>query len=73
MPAYHRMDISVTVEGKPRPKFENSWNFACYNVYGHQNPYSIDFQDDPNDPSKTQVVQTSLFRWVPSITYNFKF
>ncbi len=73
MPAYHRMDISVTIEGKPRPKFENSWNFACYNVYGHQNPYSIDFQDDPNDPNKTQVVQTSLFRWVPSITYNFKF
>ena len=28
---------------------------------------------DPNDPTKTQVVQTSLFRWVPSITYNFKF
>jgi hypothetical protein len=73
MPSYHRMDISVTVQGKPRPKYENSWNFACYNVYGHQNPYSIDFQDDPNDPTKTQVVQTSLFRWVPSITYNFKF
>jgi hypothetical protein len=73
MPSYHRMDLSFTVQGKPRPKYENSWNFACYNVYGHQNPYSIDFQDDPNDPTKTQVVQTSLFRWVPSITYNFKF
>ncbi len=73
MPAYHRMDLSCTVEGKPRPKYENSWNFACYNVYGRQNPYSIDFQDDPDDPTKTQVVQTSLFRWVPSITYNFKF
>ncbi|MFN8393935.1 MAG: TonB-dependent receptor plug domain-containing protein [Bacteroidia bacterium] len=73
MPDYHRMDLSLTVQGKPRPKYENSWNFACYNVYGRQNAYSIDFQDDPDDPTKTQAVKTALFRWVPSITYNFKF
>lgn len=73
MPDYHRMDLSLTVQGKPRPKYENSWNFACYNIYGRQNAYSIDFQDDPEDPTKTQAVKTALFRWVPSITYNFKF
>lgn len=73
MPDYHRMDLSLTVQGKPRPKYENSWNFACYNIYGRQNAYSIDFQDDPDDPTKTQAMKTALFRWVPSITYNFKF
>jgi hypothetical protein len=44
-----------------------------YNVYGRENAYQITFQDDPSDNSKTQIIQTALFRWVPSITYNFKF
>ena len=73
MPAYHRMDIGATYQAKKTEKFESSWNFSVYNVYGHENAYTITFQQDPNDPSKTQAVQTSLFRWVPSITYNFKF
>jgi outer membrane cobalamin receptor len=73
MPDYHRMDLSCTVNGKTHPKFESSWNFACYNVYGRRNAYSIDFQNDPDDKNKTIVVKTALFRWVPSITYNFKF
>jgi len=73
MPAYHRLDIGVTWNNKKTAKYESNWNFSCYNVYGRQNAYSITFQPDPNDPTKTQAVQTSLFRWVPSITYNFKF
>jgi len=73
MPAYHRLDIGVTVQGKKRKRLESDWNFSVYNAYGRQNPYSITFQQDPNDPTKTQAVQLSLFRWVPSITYNFKF
>ena len=73
MPAYHRLDIGVTVRGRKTKKFESDWNFSVYNAYGRQNPYSITFQQDPNDPTKTQAVQLSLFRWVPSITYNFKF
>ena len=46
---------------------------SLYNAYGRENAYTITFQEDPNDPTKTQAVQTTLFRWVPSITYNFKF
>jgi hypothetical protein len=73
MPTYHRFDISVTYENKDRKKRETSWNFSLYNVYGRENAYRISFQDDPLDKTKTQIIQTSLFRWVPSITYNFKF
>ncbi|MGZ4048829.1 MAG: TonB-dependent receptor [Bacteroidia bacterium] len=73
MPAYNRLDVGATYQGKKTEKFESSWNFSVYNVYGRENAYSITFQQDPNDPNKTQAVQTSLFRWVPSITYNFKF
>jgi hypothetical protein len=73
MPAYHRMDVAATMLGKKHKKFESSWTFSIYNVYGRENAYSIEFQNDPNDPSKTQAVQYALFRFVPSATYNFKF
>ncbi|MEN9686198.1 MAG: hypothetical protein RLZZ28_1984 [Bacteroidota bacterium] len=73
MPANHRLDLSATYEKARKGRYQSSWNFSLYNVYGRENAYSIAFQDDPNDPSKTQSEQTALFRWVPSITYNFKF
>ncbi|HXD94775.1 MAG TPA: TonB-dependent receptor [Bacteroidia bacterium] len=73
MPAYNRLDIGFTYQAKKTEKFESSWNFSCYNAYGRENPYSITFQVNPNNPQQTQAVMTYLFRWVPSITYNFKF
>ncbi len=73
MPANHRLDFSATLQGKKKKKFESSWTFSLYNVYGRENAYTIQFEKDPGDPTRTKAVQTSLFRWVPSITYNFKF
>lgn len=73
MPAYHRMDVAATLQGKKTKKFESSWIFSVYNLYGRENAYSIVFQNDPDDPSRTQALQYALFRFVPSVTYNFKF
>ncbi len=73
MRSYNRLDISATLQGKKTAKFDGSWTFSVYNVYGRENPYFVQFQNDPADPQKTQAVQYSLFRWVPSVTYNFKF
>ena len=73
MPDYNRLDIGVTWQRKKTEKFESSWNFSLYNAYGRENAYTITFQTDPTDPTRTQAVQTTLFRWIPSITYNFKF
>jgi hypothetical protein len=73
MPAYHRMDLSLTRESKRTGRFQSSWNFSLYNIYGRENAYQIEFKDDPNDKTKTIAEQTSLFRWIPSVTYNFKF
>jgi hypothetical protein len=67
------MDISVTYENRNKKKQESSWNFSLFNVYGRENAYRISFVDDPSNKFKTQIIQTALFRWVPSITYNFKF
>lgn len=73
MPATHRMDISVTYEKPSKKRWQSSWNFGLYNVYGRRNPFSITFKENKNNPQKIDSVQTSLFQWVPSITYNFKF
>ena len=73
MPAYHRLDLGATWQRKKTAKFESSWNFSVYNAYARENAYSITFQTDPNDATRTQAVQTTLFRIVPAITYNFKF
>jgi hypothetical protein len=73
MPNYHRLDLGVTWFNKKTEKFESSWNFSCYNLYGRQNAWTITFRENENDKSKTEAVQTALFRWVPSVTYNFKF
>lgn len=73
MPAYHRLDIGATWNIKKTERFESSLNFSCYNVYGRENAYSITFRQDPEDATRSQALQTTLFRWVPSVTYNIKF
>ena len=73
MPDYHRLDLGLTWERKKTERFESNWSFSVYNVYGRSNAYAINFQQDPNDPAKMQAVRLSLFRFVPAISYNFKF
>ena len=69
MPAYHRLDLSATWTLGPK----SNLNFSLYNAYNRLNAYSITFRQDPNDPNKTQAVQTTFFPIIPSITYNFTF
>lgn len=73
MPDYHRLDLGLNWQRKKTEKFESSWNFSLYNAYGRENAYSISFQQSESNPNVTQAVQLSLFKWVPSFSYNFKF
>lgn len=88
MPNYHRMDVGFTLDNKKfkevknfetneiekvKKKVESSWNFSLYNVYGRENAYSITFRENENDPTKTEIIQLSLFKIIPSISYNFRF
>lgn len=73
MPDYHRLDLGATYTFRKKKKYESSLNFSIYNAYGQKNAFSIDFEQNPDDPSKTQAVKTYLFTYMPSVTYNFKF
>ena len=73
MPATHRLDLSLTYEKPAKGRFQSSWSIGLYNAYGRRNTYALTFRENKDDPRKIEAVQTSLFRWVPSVTYNFKF
>lgn len=73
MPNYHRLDLGLTWIRKNTEKYESSWNFSIYNAYARENAYSIDFRTNEDNPAITEAVQTTLFKIVPAVTYNFKF
>jgi len=73
LPDYHRLDLGLTYQRKKTEKFESSWNFSLYNAYGRENAFSVSFQPNEDDPTQTEAVRLSLFKWVPSVTYNFNF
>lgn len=73
MPDYHRLDLGVTWIRKQTDRYESSWNFSVYNAYGRENAYFISFRESEENPDKTEAVQISLFKFIPSISYKFKF
>src|ERR1700754_991376 len=73
MPAYHRLDLSATVQLKNTKRFSSELAFGVYNAYARNNAFIITFRDNKTDPNKTEAVQTTLFSAVPFISYNFKF
>ena len=75
MPLYHRLDLGITWKKKSTEKYESSFNFSLYNAYGHQNAFIILFENNYNyngELTKTVAKKISLFRFVPSVTWNFK-
>lgn len=72
-PAYHRLDLSATCILKKTAKYHSELSFGLYNAYGRENAYMIDFRTNDDDPEKTSAYQYSLFRFIPSISWNFKF
>jgi hypothetical protein len=74
LPAYHRLDISATLtpEKNKNRRWQGEWVFGIYNLYGRQNAASINFRQN-RETFRNEAIQTSIFGFVPSVTYNFKF
>lgn len=75
LPDYHRLDLAFTLKSKIREnrKWQGEWNFSVYNAYARKNAWSINFEQDTDNPMRTYAVKTYLFSIIPAITYNFKF
>jgi hypothetical protein len=70
MAAYHRLDLSVN-RHKKKKWGRVTWSYGVYNAYARRNPYFLYFSN--NAFGRKQLKQVSLFAFVPSISYNFKF
>jgi hypothetical protein len=74
IPDYHRLDVAFVIEGsnKKDKRFESSWIFSLYNVYGRRNPYSVFFTNLGGGivkPYQLSLIGTA----VPSLSYNIRF
>jgi len=88
MPDYHRLDLGISLRNKEyesvldtetgnqiqqKKRYSSSWNFSVYNAYNRENAYSISFEASETNPDVLNAIQFSLFKIIPSITYNFNF
>lgn len=73
MPDYHRLDLGATLLLKQKKRFSSELTFGLYNAYGRENAFVIEFREAENDATKTEAFQVALFRFIPSVSYNFKF
>ncbi|MEQ8927459.1 MAG: TonB-dependent receptor [Fulvivirga sp.] len=86
LPDYHRMDVSATftLNKNPTNRFRHDLSVSIFNLYGRKNTLFINYgkvEDAEGEfrmPSNLLennrlTTQSYLFRFTPSITYNFRF
>ncbi len=76
MPAYHRMDLSLTYHLRARHLLESNLNFSVFNVYNRANPFLLFFEvkgDIQHYNLEVSARQVSIFPILPSLSWSFKF
>ena len=78
MRSYHRLDVGVNFH-KKKKRGERTWSLSIYNLYNRENPYYYFFDTKEsssylsNETAARVVKQNSLFPFIPSVSYSFKF
>lgn len=72
-PDFHRLDVSWCHTLKSTHRWKSQIIVALYNCYGRKNAYSVFIKGDRYDLSDAKGHILYLYRWVPSVTYSFKF
>jgi hypothetical protein len=76
LPAYHRLDVSLTRNIKKTGRSEQNLNISVYNVYNRPNPYFMYFSvkgDLKQYKLNVTLKSVSIFPIMPSISYEIKF
>ncbi len=74
---YHRLDFAVQFHKKLK-RHERTWEFGVYNAYNRRNPFFYDIGTEPvisngATTNRSVLKRYSLFPFLPSFSYNFKF
>ena len=87
LPTYHRMDIALKciLNKNPNKRYQHNLTFSIYNVLANKNPVDINFNKTIDENSSPVVkadllthqdlvaTQFILVKFLPSLTYEFKF
>lgn len=69
---FHRLDLAIQFHKKKR-WHERTWEIGVYNAYNRRNPFYYAISPSKNNPGVTTLSRVSLFPFLPSFSYNFKF
>lgn len=81
MRSTHKLDIGINFH-KKKKWGERIWNFSIYNLYNRKNPYYYYFSsihkgywvnNNYYESVEPALMQKSLFPFIPSVSYSFKF
>ena len=71
--AFHHLDIGVNYYRKKNEKGRQGvWNFTIFNVYNNHCPFFV-YPDISEKTGRRVLSQISLFPFLPSFTYTYKF
>ena len=73
VPAFHEVDLSLTIHNSKKAKWNSAWIFTVNNLYNRKNVFSIYVRQNKYDLERMQVKKLYLYGFLPSITYNFNF
>ena len=65
MPSFHHMDLNYSVKQYRSSGKGHEWSFSGYNIYNHLNPWMTYKKDGI-------VKQLSIFPFIPSVSYRYK-
>ena len=74
LPAYHRLDISMSIYKHLKNGRRTIWNFSLYNTYCRMNPMTIRKENFVGlDDENRSFQKFSLIPIVPSVSYTYEF
>lgn len=71
LPATHHLDFNLDYHHSAK----SMWSFTLYNVYNRANPFMVQpgYSEKDGQVGKYKLIQYSIFRFVPSVSYTLKF
>jgi hypothetical protein len=75
MPAYHRLDLSLTLHPKRIKRFSGNWELGVFNAYNRRNAFNAFLQLDRRGAQNPGLMirYDYLLPIIPSISYHFRF
>lgn len=74
LPAYHRLDLGVSIYKNMKKGRRGIWSFGLYNAYCYMNTLTITKEDYLDDSTPTRTFKKlSLIPIIPSVSYIYEF